>query len=73
MCIPLKRKNELIPTESNNKNLPFGFPDGSGRFEKGIDGRGNPYGKRTYDNGDFIKQEVLHSGELKLTAKKKIK
>lgn len=66
-------KNEIIPANSNDSSLSLNFPDGRGTFEKGIDGRGNLFEKRTYENGDFLKQELLHSGELKVTAKKKIK
>lgn len=69
----MKRKNELVPANSNKSNFTLNIPDGRGNFEKGIDGRGNPFEKRTYENGDFLKQELLHSGELKVTAKKKIK
>jgi len=69
----MKKKNQIVSTNSNNSNLSLNVPDGKGVFEKGIDGRGNPYEKRTYDNGDFLKQELLHTGELKITAKKKIR
>lgn len=67
------KKNELVPANSDDFDFSLNVPDGTGTFEKGIDGRGNPYEKRTYDNGDFLKQELLHSGELKVTAKRKIK
>ncbi|MCR5022243.1 MULTISPECIES: hypothetical protein [Ruminococcus] len=69
----MKKKNELVPANSSESNFTLNVPDGRGTFEKGIDGRGNPFEKRTYENGDFLKQELLHSGELKVTAKKKIK
>lgn len=69
----MKRRNELVPANSNDSSFTISVPDGSGTFEKGIDGRGNPFEKRTYDNGDFIKQELLKSGELKVTAKRKIR
>lgn len=69
----MKKKNELVPANSRESNFNLNVPDGNGTFEKGIDGRGNPFEKRTYENGDFLKQELLHTGELKVTAKKKIK
>ena len=71
----MKKKNTLVPTKFDNDGSDFflSFPDGRGEFEKGIDGRGNLYEKRKYENGDFLKQELLHNGELKVTAKKKIK
>ena len=69
----MKKKNKLVPANSSESNFTLNVPDGRGIFEKGIDGRGNPFEKRTYENGDFLKQELLHSGELKVTAKKKIK
>ena len=55
----MKRRNELVPANSNDSSFVTSVPDGSGTFEK-----------RTYDNGDFIKQELLKSDELKVTAKK---
>jgi hypothetical protein len=67
------KENEIVPSNSNNSGLSLNIPDGQGKFEKGVDGRGNPYQKFEYDNGDYIKQEILKSGECKLTAKKKIK
>lgn len=69
----MKKNNEIVPTNSNDSELSLNIPNGKGKFERGIDGRGNPYEKREYDNGDFLKQELLHTGELKVTAKKKIK
>lgn len=69
----MKKKKEIVPANSNESGFSLDVPDGRGIFEKGIDGRGNPFEKRTYENGDFLKQELLHSGELKVTAKKKIK
>ncbi len=68
----MKKNNDLVPANSNDSDFSF-IPNGKGRFERGTDKRGNPFEKRTYDNGDFLKQELLHSGELKVTAKKKIK
>lgn len=67
------KNNKLVPMTNNDSDFSPNFPAGKGEFETGVDGRGNPYEKRTYENGDFIKQEILHSGELKITAKKKIR
>lgn len=69
----MKKKNELINVNSNESNLDFNFPNGKGTFEKGIDKRGNKFEKRQYENGDCLKQELLHNGKLKVTVTKKIK
>ena len=58
----MKKKNSLAIPNSDNSNFSLNVPDGRGEFEKGIDGRGNPYKKRKYENGDFLKQELLHNG-----------
>ena len=65
----MKKKNSLVPANSDNSNFILNFPDGRGEFEKGIDGRGNPFEKRDYVDGRSFKVEELHSGDIKLTAK----
>lgn len=69
----MKKKNEIAVKKLFDSDFPLNIPIGTGKFDRGTDGRGNPYEKRTYDNGDFLKQELLHSGEIKITAKKKLK
>lgn len=43
--ISMKKKNKIVPLSSNNSEFSLDIPNGNGRFERGIDGRGNPFEK----------------------------
>ena len=58
-----------FPLVSNNDNDSKCVTK-KGTFEEGVDGRGNPYRKETDElTGIYTKEEYLHDGTRKLTAK----